>query len=71
MWYFLEVERHTRDQLLLRFLAYKGMFFHAQRLLVPQRRSVRDGQQRDASVFSSLENLSLHVDAHGAGALIQ
>lgn len=32
---------------------------------------MRDGQQRDASVFGSLENLSLHVNAHRAGALVQ
>ena len=30
-----------------------------------------DGEQRDAGILSSLENLSLHVNAHGAGALIQ
>lgn len=39
--------------------------------VLPQGGSVRDGEQRDAGVLRSLENLSLHVDAHGAGALIQ
>lgn len=55
----------------LRYRAHHDMFFQVERLLLPQRRSVRDGQQRDASIFSSLENLSLHVDAHSAGTLIQ
>lgn len=39
--------------------------------LLPQGRSVRDGQQGDASILGGLENLALHVDADGAGALIQ
>lgn len=30
-----------------------------------------DGQQRDARVLGGLEDLSLHVDAHGAGTLVQ
>lgn len=37
----------------------------------PQGGSVCDGEQRDAGVLGSLENLSLHVDAHSAGAFIQ
>lgn len=30
-----------------------------------------DGKQGDASVLGRLEDLAFHVDAHGAGALIQ
>lgn len=30
-----------------------------------------DGEQRDARVLGGLEDLSLHVDAHRAGTLIQ
>lgn len=40
-------------------------------VILPQGGSVCDGQQRDARVLSSLENLSLHVNAHSAGTLIQ
>lgn len=32
---------------------------------------MRDGQQGDAGVLGGLENLALHVDAHGTGALVQ
>jgi len=32
---------------------------------------VCDGEQGDAGILSSLENLSLYVNAHSAGALIQ
>lgn len=38
---------------------------------LPQGGSVCDGEQGDASIFGSLENLSFHVNAHSAGALIQ
>lgn len=41
------------------------------KIILPQGRSVCDGEQRDAGVLSSLENLPLHVNAHSAGALIQ
>lgn len=30
-----------------------------------------DGKQRDACVLGRLEDLAFHVDAHGAGTLIQ
>lgn len=38
---------------------------------LPQGGSVCDGEQGDAGIFGSLENLSFHVNAHSAGALIQ
>lgn len=41
------------------------------RCLSPQGGSVSDGEQGDASVLGSLENLSLYVNAHSAGTLIQ
>lgn len=39
--------------------------------LLPQGGSVCDGEEGDAGILGSLENLSLHVNAHGAGTLIQ
>lgn len=32
---------------------------------------MRDGEQGDAGILGGLENLSFHVNAHSAGALIQ
>lgn len=39
--------------------------------VLPQGRSVCDGEQGDVGNLGSLENLSLYVNAHSAGTLIQ
>lgn len=48
-----------------------GIYGGAHSGSLPQGGSVRDGEQGDAAVLGGLEDLSLHVDAHGTGALIQ